>query len=442
MMGVEEPAPLSTEQARRRFFEAFRWMERWPYEDLLDHQVAETERLLRYVRENVPPLANRVEPLFDGEDFHPERWGQLPILTRPEVQEITPALDALQPPETMGGFERSSTSGSTGQPVRVRRTALAAAAARSMRDRIYFWHGFDPNACMAGISPDWRKSEWPDGESSGSWCCYGAEGTKRTLTIFVEAEKQLDWLIRVRPRYLTTISSNLHELAEAALATGQSVEIEAIIAAGTMLSQETRELAAKAFGARVIDVYACEEMGPIAIQCPESGLMHTCAEHMIVEVIDDDGAPVPTNSAGRIILTGFYNYATPLLRYEIGDVVETAAGRCSCGRSLPALRRVVGRNRRPLRFPDGTQVRVHAAVVAAGVPEILPAKQFQIAQVAPTRFEIRYVPRDAGFRPDADVIQRRFRELVHPSADVVLVAVSEIARGARGKYQDFVYFDA
>ena len=65
MMGVEEPAPLSTEQARRRFFEAFRWMERWPYEELLDHhgtgvRWAPTDELDRLTAEHVA----RTGPLF------------------------------------------------------------------------------------------------------------------------------------------------------------------------------------------------------------------------------------------------------------------------------------------------------------------------------------------------------------------------------------------
>jgi phenylacetate-CoA ligase len=441
-MSAVEGVSISTEEARRGFLEAFRRMERWPFQDILAHQAIEAERLARYVHDRLPPLARRVDVLFEDQEFHPERWGELPILTRRELQEVTPALDAIQPPEEMGGLQRSSTSGSTGQPVRVRRTALATSVAGSMRDRVYLWHGFDPDARMATISPDWRKSAWPDGESSGAWCSYGPAGTKHTLTIFVSAEQQLDWLSRVRPRYLTTLGSNLHELAEAALANGCSVEIEAVVAAGTMLSSETRALAAKAFGARVVDLYACEEMGPIAIECPDSQLLHICVEHLIAEVIDDAGAPVEPGGTGRAILTNLYNYATPLLRYEVGDLVQTAAERCACGRSLPALRRVVGRNRRPLRFPDGTQVRVHAAVVAAGVPDILPAKQFQIAQVAPTRFEIRYVPRDTGCQPDPEIIKQRFRDLVHPSADVELVAVAEIARGPRGKYQDFIYFDS
>jgi phenylacetate-CoA ligase len=442
MSQVEERLPLSPNEARRNSFNVIARMERWPFEEILAHQAEEAERLMRYVREHVPPFARRVEALFEADRFCPQHWGELPVLTRPELQKATSALSGIQPPIQMGGLDLSSTSGSTGQPVKVRRTALATAIARSMRDRLYYWHGFDANARMATISPDWQDSKWPDGDTHGSWCSFGPYGTKHTLTIFVSTEEQLDWLSRVQPHYLTTIGTNLHELAETALSTGCRPAIEAAIAAGTTLAPETRSLAAEAFGARVIDLYACEEVGPVAIQCPESELLHVCAEHLIVEVLDDNGSPVEPGGTGRVVLTSLYNYATPLIRYEIGDLVETSAGPCCCGRSLPALRRIVGRDRKPIRFADGKRVRVHAAVVAVGVPEILPAKQYQIAHVAPYRFEIRYVPREGSVSPDAETICSRFREMVHPSVDVALTKVAEIAPGPRGKYVDFIYLDS
>ena len=42
----------------------------------------------------------------------------------------------------------------------------------------------------------------------------------------------------------------------------------------------------------------------------------------------------------------------PLIRYEIGDFAEVG-DRCSCGRGLPVLRRILGRVRNMLTLPDG-----------------------------------------------------------------------------------------
>lgn len=83
----------------------------------------------------------------------------------------------------------------------------------------------------------------------------------------------------------------------------------------------------------------------------------------------------------------------------------------------------------------------HTTTVAAGAPSLLPAKQFQIVQTAVDRFEIRYVPDDTNRPPDEQAIRRRYREMVHPTVDVTLVAVTKIPKGAGGKFQDFIYLE-
>lgn len=427
--------------AHKRLFERFTALERAPFEEILAHQTDQAESLMRHVRRHVLPFADRVEPLFDGDEFHPERWAELPILTRQELQQAAPALADIEAPETMGDIRPFSTSGSTGEPVMVRRNELAVLVPSYMRDRLYRWHGFDTNSRIAEIGAK-RDAAWPDGLTSGPWSSAGPDGAKHTLSVFTPIEQQLDWLRRVRPRYLMTLAMNLFELAEAAGPAGREIGIEAAMATGSALLPQTRELVAEHFGASVIETYGSQEVGLIAIPCPESGLMHVCADHLIVEVLDDRGEPVKPGATGRVVLTALYNYVTPLLRYELGDLVETADAPCACGRTLPAIRRVIGRIRKALAFSDGTRVRPHAIIIAAGDADVLPAKQFQIVQVAAEAFEIRFVPIDVERKPDVEAIRRRFREMVHPAIEVSLLPVREIARATSGKYEDFIYLDS
>ena len=51
-------------------------------------------------------------------------------------------------------------------------------------------------------------------------------------------------------------------------------------------------------------------------------------------------------------MTDLHNLATPMIRYEIGDIAEWGEP-CACGRGLPVLRRIVGRTLSLLRLPDG-----------------------------------------------------------------------------------------
>ena len=43
-----------------------------------------------------------------------------------------------------------------------------------------------------------------------------------------------------------------------------------------------------------------------------------------------------------LVVTPFFNFAMPLIRYDTGDIAVAAAA-CPCGRCLPKLSRIVGR---------------------------------------------------------------------------------------------------
>jgi phenylacetate-CoA ligase len=275
----------------------------------------------------------------------------------------------------------------------------------------------------------------------GPWSTFGPEGERLNLSVFTPVEQQIDWLRRMKSKYLMTLAMNLFEIAEAAGADGKDLGIEAAVASGSALLPQTRKVVAQNLGARVVETYGSQEVGLIAIECPTSGLLHVCADHLVVEVLDERGEPVGPGKTGRIVLTSLYNYVTPLLRYELGDLVETADRPCACGRTLPSLKRVIGRIRKALVFPDGTHVRPHAIILAAGDEELLPAKQFQVVQTASAKFTIRYVPLDATRYAAAEAIRARFKEMVHPEVEVTLERVSEIARAASGKYEDFIYLN-
>src|SRR5205823_58106 len=62
-------------------------------------------------------------------------------------------------------------------------------------------------------------------------------------------------------------------------------------------------------------------------------------------------APVPClmtpgeapRSPGKLLVTDLVNRAMPLVRYQIGDVVVPSDRVCRCGRGLPLVERVEGR---------------------------------------------------------------------------------------------------
>ena len=97
-------------------------------------------------------------------------------------------------------------------------------------------------------------------------------------------------------------------------------------------------------------MYSSQEVGYIALECPTGESYHVQAENVLVEVLDDQDRPCSPGDVGRVVVTALHNFATPLLRYDIGDYAEVGAP-CPCGRGLPALRRIMGRQRNMALLP-------------------------------------------------------------------------------------------
>ena len=86
---------------------------------------------------------------------------------------------------------------------------------------------------------------------------------------------------------------------------------------------------AEKLGAKLVGIYSCEEVGYVATECPVAAHYHICSEMTFVEIVDDAGLPVAPGQPGRVLVTGLYNYATPFIRYDIGDVAIADPEPCS-----------------------------------------------------------------------------------------------------------------
>ena len=94
---------------------------------------------------------------------------------------------------------------------------------------------------------------------------------------------------------------------------------------------------ARVWGAIVCDVYSCEELGMVAIQCQDHPHYHVQSESVFVEVLNERGEACAPGETGRVVATDLHNFAMPLIRYEIWTMPRSArhapaAGACPCCR--------------------------------------------------------------------------------------------------------------
>ena len=193
-----------------------------------------------------------------------------------------------------------------------------------------------------------------------------------------------------RARSLEGSTESLHWLAHYIGDAGGSRDaFSAVSVSGQTLSPEARAEMQSAFGGKVYNQYSSKEFSIIAHQCEALDGLHVVAESYIVEVLRN-GKPAKPGQVGEIVITDLNNYCMPLIRYKIGDLAVAAEPleQCSCGRGLPIIRGVAGREESIFEGKDGKFIpEGFFSELFKEYPYLI--QHYQVVQVAPGELEIR-----------------------------------------------------
>lgn len=381
--------------------------------------------------------------MFTGIDFTDLSWqqfGDLPVLARDQLRKSGTGLDNELIPETHGQTGTTMTSGSTGTPVEIRTTHRVAAvwAANALRDHL--WHGRDASLTMAALR--WlvdNSAMAPEGKSLDNWgepqSMFYTTGKAAVLNSASAIKDQLVWLLQKDPHYLLTHPSNLQALlAEYCENDAVLSNLKQVRTVGETVSPELRESTHKVLGVPLIDFYSAQEVGYMALQCPMSNHYHVLSDSVVLEVIDEEGRPCSIGQAGKIVVTSLDNYATPLIRYDIGDI-GMLGNSCDCGRGLPVLQQVLGRSRNMAILPDGSKKWPNLGF--RKMMKVADIRQFQVMQHGLENLELKIVV-DEPLRIDQEnQLSEILREHLAYPFTVEITYHDEIPRGPNGKYEDF-----
>lgn len=405
---------------------------------MLNYQRNLLEPLLRHARLEVPFYAKRLDPLFANDDtIRWEAWEDIPPFTRTEAQQAGDTLFARSVPETTGGYSQHQTSGSTGTPLKFRNSNISIWASIAAGQRIFEWHNVDMSGKMALIVDSLQKFPYP-GEALGRrWNVANPDAPACQLSLSEPISIQLNWLLENKPDFLITYPSIAVAICELASERGQTVPIHTFIGQGEVFSKESKAYLNKVHDIGTIDRYGASEVGAIAAQCPDSERHHQFSEISFMEVIGfEDDEPL-SEGRGRLIITPFYNYAMPLIRYENQDQLEITHAPCPCGRTLPTISRILGRERHVFTYEDGS--RSWPFMLKHEYAQYLPSRQLQVFQISRQDIELRFVRDDSNETPvNHEGLQSFLRQRLHPSIRLKIVEKSEIPRAASGKYEEWI----
>lgn len=363
------------------------------------------------------------------------RWHDIPLLTRADLQTQVDGIWATTYPRAHGKTFDIATGGSTAEPVTVRRTGLTQLFWQAATLRDHLWHRRDLSATMAIIR---QFPQAVDETKPGRWGGVLRSGPAWHLPISTDVETQLRWLQKVDPDILLTYPANLDALLTHMHYEGATLpRLREVRTVSGAVPPALREQCQQILGVPLTDLYSAQEVGVIALQCPDSGLLHVQSEHLRVEVLDEQGQPCREGEIGQVVVTDLHNFAMPLIRYALRDWAEVGPA-CSCGRGLPTLRRVVGRTRNMAMSPEGkpfwpvleTQRMLNA------IPHL---RQYQFEQTAENAITARLVCAPAPSPEQLQKFQATLEQMLgHAYRWTWQVGDAPLPLSASGKFEEFI----
>jgi phenylacetate-CoA ligase len=353
----------------------------------------------------------------------PTRLEDWPILQRPAVAELNVSARALRP---IMPYATGRSSGSTGAPVEFLFDASHQRGRFAARARYLRAHGWSPLV----------RSAWtiamPDDVGEGPFVRSRLFPGAQFLKQYGDFTDYAAWLRKLDPVYLCTLPSDLDGLVRVFARDGTQTPLPSlrkILCGSEVLDDALRERTRRVLGVEIAEYYGSTEAF-LAWQCPR-GIYHINAEHVVLEIVDDDYRSVSAGQLGRVLVTTLENHLMPLVRYEIGDYAVASTGQCECGRTLPTLRRVAGRTISLFHMPDGRLISPWRLIHSLSDREEL--KQFQIVQKTLDHFQIRYVCAAPLTANQTASIINSFRDMLAPEVTLSFERTAEISRTRSGK---------
>ena len=200
------------------------------------------------------------------------------------------------------------------------------------------------------------------------------------------------------------------------------------------LEAKTRERCAAA-GIAARASYSCEEVGPIGMECERfPGRYHVATSNVIVEVASEGEVTIGDAQVGEVLLTHLHSYATPFIRYAVGDLASLA-DRCPCGHDGPTLANVAGRSKGLLKRPDGRLTPFH--VPGGEMMAIAAFDDYRIRQTGPATLVVEIGGRDDLTSAESAAFAALVKAQTGDGFEVVVKAMTQIDWGKNAKRLGF-----
>lgn len=181
------------------------------------------------------------------------------------------------------------------------------------------------------------------------------------------------------------------------------------------------------WGAKVFSTYASSETVTTFCECTEQAGGHIHPALGLVEILDEEGNPVPDGEPGEVVVTPFDVQGMPLIRFRTGDISFVNREPCRCGRTSPRLGPIIGRKNQLLKI-RGTSLYPQA--VFSALDEMPEISEYYLEVHAEDELSDRLVIHLAfSARPvEVDVLMRRLQARLRVKPEVIVEPAESIRR--------------
>jgi phenylacetate-CoA ligase len=201
------------------------------------------------------------------------------------------------------------------------------------------------------------------------------------------------------------------------------------IGAENLLPQQA-ELIQQAWGVYPLQHYGMAEAVANISEC-QHGRLHVDEDFAVVEFI-----PNPDGPGFKIIGTNFTNLATPLLRYDVQDLVTLTDVTCACGRPGRVVASVDGREEDYIILRNGARLGRMDHIFKDSVN----IREAQLYQKNPGEMTIRVVRSERYSKADETALLNEVQKRVGSNIEMRVEYVERLERSSTGKLR-FVISD-
>ena len=421
----------------KRVLEMLIKMNERSFQDTAGYRNRKLSQILQYADEH----CSYYKDIFQQVGFNPrslDGFDRLPLLDKATIRGhrkglISDEIDSMD-------FYTMNTGGSTGEPLEFLGSRIAGRIDTVHQEFVFrVTMQYQPGDMIVAFDGSSVPAKSLDAHkywavTSGQDIPYGRLSYS---SLYLRAETTpyyVRHILDTRPSILRGYPSFINDIAEYVLENGISIPFQV---KGVQLTAENAhdwqiENIRKAFNTGVFLQYGHSEVCVYGYTSDNTYEYYCSPFYGFTEVLGDDGIHVNPGDVGEVVVTGFYNFAMPFIRYRTGDLAlfnDDTDG-------IVRLGKIVGRTQDCILTENGEKVSLTALIFGQHYRAFRNIQKWQLQQDIPGKVKVRIIKEEGWSAEDEIEVRAKFKDIC--GVDTEFEYVDLIPLSPRGKFRFLV----